>query len=230
MNDQEIITEARGTGEELMVLSEAVPRFLEIRTQIDLNAATLFLHQVARVKARIGEIFDPQAKKAHDLWKSLLAERNKMLDQVVDIDGKVRTKVAEYVREQDRIRFEAERSAALTAAKIDKVTEKAIDKAHELIQNGKLEEADLAVEKAKAKIGELKGTIEIPDKTDTNGVQVKTVWTFEIMNEDRVPSKFKKPDLVAIGAFVTRFKDQAWKHLPGVRVFTKDVVAVRTGK
>lgn len=62
------------------------------------------------------------------------------------------------------------------------------------------------------------------DKPEGLGTSVR--WEFEIENESLLPREYLCPDLKEIGRVVAEFKDRA--NIPGVRVFTRTGVSVRT--
>ncbi|NJN63556.1 MAG: hypothetical protein HC882_00885 [Acidobacteria bacterium] len=66
--------------------------------------------------------------------------------------------------------------------------------------------------------------IERPPQ-DAAGVQFRKVWTFEVVEPERVPRDFMSIDEQKIRAFVSMHKDGA--QIPGVRIFQKDVVVSR---
>jgi hypothetical protein len=59
-----------------------------------------------------------------------------------------------------------------------------------------------------------------------DGVQYRSKWCFEIVDEDKVPRDYCKPDLKLIGSIVAHRKSNA--DIPGVRVYEETVVASKS--
>lgn len=66
--------------------------------------------------------------------------------------------------------------------------------------------------------------IERPPQ-DAQGVQYRKVWSYEVVEPERVPRDFMSIDEQKIRAFVNMHKDKA--QIPGVRIFQKEQVVVR---
>lgn len=61
---------------------------------------------------------------------------------------------------------------------------------------------------------------------ETPGVSYRTVWKFEVENEDEIPRDYLTPDLVLIGKVVGNLKSKT--KIPGIRVWAEEVVASRS--
>ncbi|MEN6560890.1 MAG: hypothetical protein ABFD52_08965 [Acidobacteriota bacterium] len=198
-------------------------RALVIKTQEDLTAADLFRQDIMGLLKSIDETFDPQISRAHALHKSLLEEKKKFADlpnQALDI---IKPKIADYLQEQDRLRFQAEREAELKRQEAKRLTEKAVDKAWELVDQDKAGEAEDIVQKAGKEAEAIQATAPaIPEKPMAN-VSLRELWDFEIVDVDKIPRKYMVPDLVTIGKVVRAMKHQT--DIPGIRAIKKTAIA-----
>jgi hypothetical protein len=199
---------------------------LAVVDQPSLDMAREWLKKIKEARARIGEVFDSKIAKAHALHKDLVAEKRRFTDGLDRADSIIRPKVADYLAEQDRLRFEELRAAELARKKIEQVADAAVDKAHELVREGMVDEADEVIGAGYAKVEEIKAaTPEVRDKPDAENLQTRKLWDFEIEDENAIPRKFLMVDKVKIGAYVRAMKDQG--QIAGVRIYSRTTVAVK---
>ena len=199
---------------------------LAVVDQKSLDWAREWLKKIKDAKARIEEIFGPQIKKANELHKSLVAEKRRFTDGLDKADTILRPKVADYLAEQDRLRFEEQRAAELAKKKIEVESAKAVDKAHELVREGMVDEADEVIGAGYAKVEEIMAsTPAVREKPVAEDLQARKIWDFAIEDETAIPREFLAVDKVKIGAYVRAMKDQG--KIPGVRIFTRATVAVK---
>lgn len=199
---------------------------LAVVDQQSLDWAREWLKKIKEARARIGEVFDSKIAKAHALHKDLVAEKRRFTDGLDKADAVLRPKVADYLAEQDRLRFEEQRAAELAKKKIEVESAKAVDKAHELVREGMVDEADEVIGAGYAKVEEIKAsTPAVREKPVAEDLQTRKIWDFEIEDETAIPREFLAVDKVKIGAYVRAMKDQG--KIPGVRIFTRATVAVK---
>jgi len=205
----------------LSVLSKA--RELVIASQDQLSAADAFRQDIRSLLRKIDDAFDPQIDQAHALHKSLLAKKKEFAgppSQALEI---INPKIADYIKEQDRIRLQKERERQLKEQEAKRLAEKAVDKAAELVDKGHVAKANAVLSEAALKAGEIQAAApDIPEKPQAD-VSLRTTWDFEVVDADKIPRKYMVPDLVTIGKVVRAMKDQA--DIPGIRTFTKTSVA-----
>lgn len=96
----------------------AAPAIAKIENDIQLVAAADTLKEVKAYIERVETFFAPHKKRAHEAWKALCADEKTMLKPAEDAEVKIKTAMAEYREEQDRLaREEAARDAE--AARIE---------------------------------------------------------------------------------------------------------------
>ena len=167
----------------------------------------------------------------------LKAERMKHEGQVDAIDATITEKMAEFKRkereaaqkeaehENERRRQEAQRKANEDRKAQEKEIEKrrkAGDLSKREAEQQKKEAAQEATEKA-ADVREV--TVE-PNVPKVTGLRGRVNWYFEVVDESKLPRRFLKGDLVAIGVEVRHIKDKAKAEaaIPGIRVWSEDSI------
>jgi hypothetical protein len=125
--------------------------------------------------------------------------------------------MAAYLCEKERLRREAQREAE---AEAEREREKLRKKAEKALQKGKDEQALQLAERAEAIVAPV-----IHDETPkVSGVHTVEKWEFEVVDEEQVPAIYKIVDMAALAKIVSTLKEAARK-IPGIRVFSKTVVA-----
>lgn len=192
---------------------------IAIITAEDYTAAGEFLLGIKAVRKRIDETFDPIIDKAHQAHKEALAQKKKVEAPLIEAEGIIKPKIAEYNSEQERIRKEEERRLAEVARKEE--------------EERRLAEAE-AAEKA-GDIAEAQAILDEPvyvppvvvQKTTpkVSGIAMTTVWRFRITNEKKIPREYLSVDTVKIGGVVRALKDKC--SIPGIQVYPEQ--SVRSG-
>jgi len=197
--------------------------------QESLTVANGTLLDIKRLRAKFDDEFDLGIKQAFAHHRTLVAQKRKWTDPLDEAERILKPKIAAYLDEQDRIRLEAERAAQLAKEAAAKEAEDAADVAHELIQNGELDEAKAIVDMAAENIDKLKAeTPIVPARAVAEGATLKTIWDFEIIDENLVPRKFLKVDEVKLRRYIQNMKEQAGE-IPGVRIIRRKTIASKIG-
>ena len=205
----------------LSVLTRA--RGLAITNQDELSAANAFRLDIKALLGTIDDAFDPQIDQAHALHKSLLAKKKEFTGPPLQALDIINPKIADYIKEQDRLRLQKERERSIKEQEAKRLAEKAVDKAAGLVDKDQAAKATEVLKEAAAKAGEIEASIpEIPEKPQAD-VSLRTTWDFEVVDAEKIPRKYLVPDLVTIGKIVRAVKDQT--DIPGIRVFPKTTVA-----
>ena len=112
-------------------------------------------------------------------------------------DRIMRGKMGDFNREQEDIRREE-------ARKIEEDNQKRLEKAKKP-ERVKIKEAPAPVE------------------TRTENTAIRKVWTFEILKEIDIPTKYMTPDTPAIRQAIR----DGEREIPGLRIFQKEQIAIR---
>ena len=205
----------------LSVLTKA--RGLVITNQDELSAANAFRLDIKALLGTIDDAFDPQIEQAYALHRSLLAKKKEFTGPPLQALDIINPKIADYLKEQDRIRLQKERERQLKEQEAKRLAEKAVDKASELVDKGQVARANAVLQEAAEKAGVIEAAApEVPEKPQAD-VSLRTTWDFEVVDAEKIPRKYLIPDLVTIGKIVRAMKEQT--DIPGIRAFAKTTVA-----
>lgn len=205
---------------------------LEIKTQPEYENAVNFVKDVKALQKEIKTTFDPIVDKANKAHKEAVRQRNKFLDPAKSAEKTVKTKMSNYVAEQERKRREEEERLRKLAARREAEARRKAEEAAKLAEKKRLageeEEAAMLEEKAEQFI-ERANAIEAPvlaNRVDeVRGVSYREGWDVEITDPAQVPRNFCVPDLKAIRAYVTSTKGKM--AIEGVRIMPKKIPSIR---
>jgi hypothetical protein len=226
--------EAQGTG--IVAAPEIKSRALElqarvksivVRDQATLDAANDFLHELDAMIEQIDKTFNPQIAKAHELHKSLLAEKKKFTEPLELAKKVIGQRVAIHVTALQEKRREAERVRLAAEDEARRLAEKAVDKAEKLEAGGNGGKAAKVIEETHDKVEAIMAAApEIPEEADTSGLVIREDWKFSIVDASLIPREYLVPDEKKIGRIVRALKGDA--NIPGVRVYSEKSTAVRS--
>lgn len=192
-----------------------------------LKIANDFLLAVKKMLKEIGDAFGPIIEKAHKAHKEALAQRKKYEEPLLKAERAVKQQIGVYVRKQEEIRREAERKAK--EAEADRLRKQAeIEAEAQRFENeGYFEEA----EEIRAQESETTDAAIVPDAPSLNGISVRRILDFEIIDEEKIPRRFLSVDSKKIREYLREHKEKALDlDIPGIKVFYRDSVASRAGE
>lgn len=207
----------------------AAPKFaltLKVKDQPSLDVANEFLKSIKSLAARIAETFDPQISRAHELHKSLLAEKKKFTNPLDDAEKIVKRTIAGYLAEEDRKRREAEAERARIEAEARAEADKKLRAVEKAEAKGNFAKAEaLAQEAVNVMEAKIEEAPVVPDAPVATGLSLRKVWKFRIKDAALLPREYLIPDEVKIGRVVRALKGDA--KIPGVSVYSEDDVSSR---
>lgn len=185
-------------------------REMPVKNPDEYETAAEFLKKIKGTQAGIKDRISPLVKKAHECHKAAKAIENafmKPLDNLVDA-----------------IKIKMKRTIVLLGVGADGkenlIDEEKVEKAYQLAEEGKQEEAEaLLVEAGYFTPGEL------PDALPkVKGVTIKAIWRWAVVEEKKVPRKYMIPDDKAIGGIVKSLK--AKTDIKGIRVWSEPSLSI----
>ncbi len=199
---------------------------IQVHDEAGLTVAKDYLQDLRTMAGKVEATFDPQITRAHELHKSLLAEKKKFYEPLMAAERIVKRAVGNFYEEQDRRRIEAEKER-------QRIEKEALDKAQELeaeAANAKTQDdRDAAIDKA---VAVLQTADEKAQQATAGaatvkiaGISVSDTWHFEIVDAGLVPAEYWTLDLVRIGKVVRALKGDT--KIPGVRTYSEKAVANR---
>ncbi len=197
-----------GAGYELV----AQTSWLQIKDQPSANMAGSMIQRMKEHIAEWKRYWAPlkqQAKKAH----SMVCEREKMgLDRVEPAMLALAKRLGEWLT-AEKARVEAERAAI---EKKEWEERRAREEAESKIAKAvNFEEAQPFVEAIEAQ----PAPVTKPLDPVTQGVFFRDNWKFRVVDFDRIPRTYLKPDDTMIGECVRKMKDKT--DIPGIEVYNE---------
>jgi len=214
----ENVKEINEVREMALSVPETARMIVAIKTDDDYVKASNILLTIKEIRKKIEQTFKP-IKQRLDAAKKEVIEQERAADKpLVDAESYLKPLMAQYVAEQERKRREEER----------KLQEKLRREEEERIMLEALKAE--ALEGTEAAEAVLESAPQIPPVVlpkmtpKVNGISMREVWKFRIVDESLIPREFLKPDEVKIGGYVRSMKSSA--KIPGVEIYReKSVVA-----
>lgn len=158
----------------LVVSYEMQATELEIVDQASFDDAGQLLQKIKAEQKVIDEACGPRIKQAHALHKSLVGDKNALIDELIgESETLVKGKINDYVAEQERLAREEQRRLAIEAAQKRKAAE---EEARKLEAEGEAEIADMVRQDAEMDAAPAP-TIAKPKAA---GVSVRSIWRAEV--------------------------------------------------
>ena len=109
-------------------------RELSIESQNSYNMANEFLKTIKTLQTKIKDTFSPMKKKASDAHKEICLQETRQLELPLKAEALVKSKMLEWLKIQEEIRFKQE---AKLQARAEKERQEALAKAEAARANGK---------------------------------------------------------------------------------------------
>jgi transcriptional regulator of heat shock response len=180
---------------------------------------------IKAIRAKVAETFDGNIKKAHELHKSLVAEKKRHDGPLDEAERMVKRGMSDFDLEQERIRQAEQRRLEEIARKEaeERALLEAIATEEEAKRNGATKEE--AAQEAAAIIDEpvTVAPVVLPKATPKmqGGPVYRTIWKARIVNEKIIPREYLVPDMVKINGVVRSLKGAA--NIPGVTAYEERV-------
>ena len=186
-------------------------RALTINNSADYLAAGEFVKSVDALAKEVEASFKPGIQKAHDLHKSLIAERDRHLKPLTEAKTTTKRLMVSYDQAQEQKRREEEARLREEARRIEE--EAKLAAALEAEAAGELAEAD-AIMQEEVYVPPVIVKKETPKVT---GIRFQTTWRWRITDAGKIPREFMLPDSVKIGQVVRAMKGST--NIPGIEAY-----------
>lgn len=221
-NLQELEKKALGFPEQAQLLG--------VTDNVTLSTANDFLLSVKAMQKEINETFDPVIKKAHESHKEAINQKKKHEAPLKEAEKIVKGSIGSYVAEQERLRLEVEEEARKereeALREFREAEEENKRKAQEAIEDGNFDEASKILTQEKPEFIPPPAPV-VSEAPSLEGVAIKKIWKFRVLDIRDVPREYLKVDEVKIGKVVRTFKGEM--NIPGIEVYTEDSLAARSG-
>jgi len=200
-------------------LIEAQAEGLYICDNQSLAKSADFLRTIKTRQKSVTELFGPAVKAAHLAHKEFKALENDLIEPLKWSENKVKAKIANYTAEEERKRV-AEEQRIREAARV-REDEERLRLAEELEKRGE----SIAAEEVISHPSEAPMPVLTSSVVKTEGVSMRKVWKYEILDKSMIPREWLIPNTVALASHARSMKDAA--RIAGVRFYSEDTVAAR---
>ncbi len=206
---------------------------LVITTDEELSAAGKMLTEIKKIQKQINASFDPVIKTAHSAHREAVALKKTVSAPLVQAEGIIKPKIAQYAAEQekirkaeeDRIRKEAEDREKAEAEKRALEEEKRLKEAADLEVQGKTEEAEAVLDAPVLDTPAAPLPVKPKAAAKVEGVAVKQIWKFRIVDADKIPREYMLPNETLIGKIVRSSSGAV--QISGVEIYSEASVSAR---
>jgi hypothetical protein len=208
-----------------VVSVEGQARALNIVDSPSYIAAGELWKAIKALRAKVAKTFDGNIKKAHELHKSLVAEKKLHDGPLDEAERIVKGAMSRYDLEQERIRKAEEARLAEIARKQEeeRLLAEAILVEEEARRNGATEEE--AAQEAQAVIDDPVYVTPVVVAKATpklaGGPVYRTIWKARVVDETKIPREYMVPDMVKINGVVRALKGSA--NIPGIQAYEERV-------
>jgi len=175
----------------------------------------------------VNDVFDPMIKRAHEAHKEIIAQKKKFQVPLEEAEQYLKHQIAPYLAEKERIRREVEEKIRREREEAEKKARdeenRKLQEALEAEEEGRTEDAYKIIDEVKQKPSP--AITPIPEKTKLEGTSLRTIWRWEMTDKDKIPREYLKVDEQKISAVVRALKGAT--RIPGIRVYSEDIVASR---
>jgi hypothetical protein len=182
----------------------------------DLAANTLLA--IKDLRKQINESYDPIISKAFSAHREACSQKKKVEEPLIMAEGIIKTNLGAFVREQERIRQEAERQAREAAAKLEE--ELRIQQAV-MAEEAGFDEA--AIEEVLQTPIPLPAPVIAPTFDKVSGISSRKIWKWRIVNETLIPREYLQVNEMAINSVVRGMKGST--RIPGIEVYEETSIA-----
>jgi hypothetical protein len=199
-------------------LAVAESRDLEICDDDSLQAAGVFLRQIKTILKEIGDTFDEPIQAAHQAHKKMLAAKKKHTDPLLVAERTIKSGMSVYQAEQRRVAEAEERRLRDIARQEEE--ERRLAEAAELEAEGKGEEAEEVID----------APVETPPvvlqkATKVEGISTRKKWCWRLDDRSKIPPAYLIVDEKMVNKVVSAMGAEC--RIPGIMVFSEDVIAAR---
>lgn len=183
-----------------------------------LSIANDFKLAIKQMKKQVKETFDPIIDKAHKAHKEAVAQKKKYENPLIDAEKIVTLQIISYMDKLEKIRIEAEEKAKREEEERKKIEEEKMKAALEASNSGDIEEATRII---KEEIPEQKPYIPLPPSPKLEGMSIRKIWKWRIIDINQVPREYLIVDSTKVGSLVRATRGKI--NIPGIEAYSEKV-------
>ena len=200
-------------------------RALEVKDQGSLNLANKAMMRIGQIRKGIIAYFADPKTKAKAAHQAIVDKEKDALKPLKEAEEILKPRIGTYVIAQRRIQEEAERKVREEEERKKREAEEAINRAVELENEGKAEEALDKLKEAE-ELEERKPAAAMPAAPVMSGTHTVTYTRWRLIDKELVPRPFLMLDKSAIDAEVMKYKMKT--KIAGIQVYEE--TDVRRGR
>jgi len=230
MNNNEEIVEVK---EQIELVLKERPIFTKIVCRADAEDVSAFLGKIKILLKKMDGYFDDNIKKAHDLHKSLVAQKKEAIARPIEVENCCKRLLTDWqLTEQERIRLaqeEADRKAQEEANRIAR--EEALKAAKEAGDKKKAE----GIKKGKIEVvAEQVASVAVEEAPKIAGVSLRELYCAEVtslqelckaVGAGKAPLEYVMANMPSLNKVAQATKGQVM--VPGVKMVKKHITAAR---
>lgn len=200
---------------------------ITIRSDEELQNAVDFVKTIKESASKVEEFFKPIKDSAYKAHKSVCDREKSMLKPLQAAEKKVKEKIGDWTREQERIRAEKEAEMRRLAAA---ESARKLEEAAKLEEEGKKEEAEAAFQDAQYTEDAAKSMTVSAAAPKVNGLSTTKAWEITDVDAAKVPIEINGIEIrpVDTGAVMKLIKMSKGKAvIPGITYRETTQVSVR---
>ncbi|GAG25038.1 unnamed protein product, partial [marine sediment metagenome] len=163
---------------------------LEVKDQDSLNMANKSVVRIGVIKKGIIAYFKDPKTKANAAHKAIVDKEKEALKPLIDADCILKPKIGTYIREQMRIKEEAERKAREEEERKELEQEKALKEAAALEDRGRIKEAQARLREAEKMEEDETKEMPLPQAPVMSGTHSVTYTRWRIIDSNLIPRKY----------------------------------------
>lgn len=194
--------------------------------------AGVFLRTVKEYLKRVGEVFDPIVKKAHDTWKEALAQKQKLEAPALDAERALKWTRAAWDEKQRQLIRDAEAVAARERTRLE--DEAKLQAALDAEARGDGEGATRILDASAPPTPIIVPTVVMPSRPKSDGSSFRTYYRAKVTDlnalvqavaKGQAPLAYLQANETALNGAARALKEEL--KVPGVRVISERGEAVR---
>lgn len=198
----------------------AAANALVVSNDAEFAAAAAFVQQIKANAAELDKERTEWKKPIDALSKKVQSLFKPALDIYATAESIAKRKLIAYTEEQRRIQLEEQRKADEAARKEQ---EKLRQQAARAAESGKIEKAEVLQQRAASVVA----PVIQREPPKVAGITTRKAWKFEVTDPAQVPREYLTVDESKIRKVVAALGAQT--NIPGVRVWSEDVIASAKG-
>ena len=183
-----------------------------------LEQANEFYNVVKAMMKEIKGFFKPLKIKAKEAHQGLVDKERELLDPLEQAANITKPQISSYLDELDRLRREADEKVREEERKRERLKEEKLKAAIAAQSSGDLEKVEEIINE---EIPAAKPFIPVPSSPKLEGMSIREIWKYRVINIKLVPLPYLMINSVKVGSLVRATKGKV--RIPGIETYSEKV-------